>query len=177
MFGSSAPGMTRSEILPRSFDTPLPIDAVLDELSRMLDKHDSAVLVAPPGAGKTTRVPLALLDEPWTKGKRIIVLEPRRIAARAAAERMAAPLRASAEQGRQAAWGAGATRQSAAGAAGGAGAAAGAPAGSAPDAMPAWARDLQSTQTARHHRQMAIHALQSGDRGGHGATPDIDEKD
>ncbi|HZV09276.1 MAG TPA: type IV secretion system protein, partial [Novosphingobium sp.] len=96
---------------------------------------------------------------------------------KAAAERMAAPLRASAEQGRQAAWGAGATRQSAAGAAGGAGAAAGAPAGSAPDAMPAWARDLQSTQTARHHRQMAIHALQSGDRGGHGATPDIDEKD
>jgi ATP-dependent helicase HrpB len=89
MFGSSAPGMTRSEILPRSFDTPLPIDAVLDELSHILEKHDSAVLVAPPGAGKTTRVPLTLLDEPWTKGKRIIVLEPRRIAARAAAERMA----------------------------------------------------------------------------------------
>jgi len=89
MFGSSAPGMTRSEILSRSFDTPLPIDAVLDELSHMLEKHDSAVLVAPPGAGKTTRVPLALLDESWTKGKKIIVLEPRRIAARAAAERMA----------------------------------------------------------------------------------------
>jgi ATP-dependent helicase HrpB len=89
MFGSSAPGITRSEILPRSFDTPLPIDAVLDELSHILEKHDSAVLVAPPGAGKTTRVPLTLLDEPWTKGKRIIVLEPRRIAARAAAERMA----------------------------------------------------------------------------------------
>jgi len=78
--------------LPRSFDTPLPIDAVLDELSRMLGKHDSVVLVAPPGAGKTTRVPLALLDEPWTKGKKIIVLEPRRIAARAAAERMAKTL-------------------------------------------------------------------------------------
>src|SRR6516165_10727940 len=92
MFGSSAPGMTRSEILSRSFDTPLPIDAVLDELSHMLEKHDSAVLVAPPGAGKTTRVPLALLDEPWTKGKKIIVLEPRRIAARAAAERMAKTL-------------------------------------------------------------------------------------
>src|SRR6516225_1025866 len=89
MFGSSSPGMTRSEILSRSFDTPLPIDAVLDELSHMLEKHESVVLVAPPGAGKTTRVPLALLDEPWTKGKRIIVLEPRRIAARAAAERMA----------------------------------------------------------------------------------------
>src|SRR5262249_24871811 len=52
----------------------------------------SAVLVAPPGAGKTTRVPLALLDEPWTKGKKIIVLEPRRIAARASAERMAKTL-------------------------------------------------------------------------------------
>ena len=78
--------------MPRSFDTPLPIDAVLDELSRMLGKHDSVVLVAPPGAGKTTRVPLALLDESWTKGKKIIVLEPRRIAARAAAERMAKTL-------------------------------------------------------------------------------------
>jgi len=75
--------------LPRSFDTPLPIDAVLDELARTLAGHNAAVLVAPPGAGKTTRVPLALLDEPWLKGKKIIVLEPRRIAARASAERMA----------------------------------------------------------------------------------------
>jgi ATP-dependent helicase HrpB len=75
--------------LPRSFDTPLPIDAVLDELSRTLAKSNAAVLVAPPGAGKTTRVPLALLDEPWLRGKKIIVLEPRRIAARASAERMA----------------------------------------------------------------------------------------
>jgi ATP-dependent helicase HrpB len=50
------------------------------------------VLVAPPGAGKTTRVPLALLDAPWAKGKKIIVLEPRRIAARASAERMAKSL-------------------------------------------------------------------------------------
>jgi len=75
--------------LPRSFDTPLPIDAVLDELARMLAANNAAVLVAPPGAGKTTRVPLALLDEPWLKGKKIIVLEPRRIAARASAERMA----------------------------------------------------------------------------------------
>src|SRR6201987_3725941 len=78
--------------LPRSFDTPLPIDAVLDELSRTLQSRNAAVLVAPPGAGKTTRVPLALLDEPWAKGKRIIVLEPRRIAARASAERMAKTL-------------------------------------------------------------------------------------
>ena len=75
--------------MPRSFDTPLPIDAVLDELARMLAANNAAVLVAPPGAGKTTRVPLALLDEPWLKGKKIIVLEPRRIAARASAERMA----------------------------------------------------------------------------------------
>jgi ATP-dependent helicase HrpB len=76
----------------RSFDTPLPIDAVLDELSRTLAGLNTAVLVAPPGAGKTTRVPLALLDEPWAKNRKIIVLEPRRIAARASAERMAQTL-------------------------------------------------------------------------------------
>jgi ATP-dependent RNA helicase HrpB len=75
--------------LPRTFDTPLPIDAVLDDLAKTLDGHNAAVLVAPPGAGKTTRVPLALLDAPWARGKKIIVLEPRRIAARASAERMA----------------------------------------------------------------------------------------
>jgi ATP-dependent helicase HrpB len=75
--------------LPRSFDTPLPIDVVLDELARTLADHTAAVLVAPPGAGKTTRVPLALLDAPWVGPKKIIVLEPRRIAARASAERMA----------------------------------------------------------------------------------------
>ncbi|MGZ5841891.1 MAG: ATP-dependent helicase HrpB, partial [Xanthobacteraceae bacterium] len=78
--------------MPRSFDTPLPIDAVLDELSRTLKANNSAVLVAPPGAGKTTRVPLALLDAPWARDKKIIVLEPRRIAARASAERMAKTL-------------------------------------------------------------------------------------
>ncbi|HXL13241.1 MAG TPA: ATP-dependent helicase HrpB [Bradyrhizobium sp.] len=76
----------------RTFDTPLPIDAVLDELARTLANRNAAVLVAPPGAGKTTRVPLALLDAPWAKGKKIIVLEPRRIAARASAERMAQTL-------------------------------------------------------------------------------------
>jgi ATP-dependent helicase HrpB len=78
--------------LPRSFDTPLPIDAVLDDLSRTLETHNAAVLVAPPGAGKTTRVPLALLDAPWATAKKIIVLEPRRIAARASADRMAKSL-------------------------------------------------------------------------------------
>ena len=78
--------------MPRSFDTPLPIDAVLDELARTLAANNAAVLVAPPGAGKTTRVPLALLDAPWLNGKKIIMLEPRRIAARASAERMAKTL-------------------------------------------------------------------------------------
>jgi ATP-dependent helicase HrpB len=78
--------------LPRAFDTPLPIDAVLDDLSRTLATNNTAVLVAPPGAGKTTRVPLALSDEPWARARKIIVLEPRRIAARASAERMAKTL-------------------------------------------------------------------------------------
>jgi ATP-dependent helicase HrpB len=76
-------------MLTRSFDTPLPIDTVLDQLARALARSNAAVLVAPPGAGKTTRVPLALLDQPWMGNKKIIVLEPRRIAARASAERMA----------------------------------------------------------------------------------------
>jgi ATP-dependent helicase HrpB len=78
--------------LPRSFDTPLPIDAVLGELAGTLERSNAAVLVAPPGAGKTTRVPLALLDAPWLGTKKIIMLEPRRIAARASAERMAKTL-------------------------------------------------------------------------------------
>ena len=71
---------------------PLPIDEVLPALKAALSAHTRAVLVAPPGAGKTTRVPLALLDEAWAKGGRLIVLEPRRLAARAAAARMAATL-------------------------------------------------------------------------------------
>ncbi|MGO9484960.1 MAG: ATP-dependent helicase HrpB [Rhodomicrobium sp.] len=71
------------------FATPLPIDAVLTELRDALAARASAVLVAPPGAGKTTRAPLALMDEGWLKDRKILVLEPRRIAARAAAERMA----------------------------------------------------------------------------------------
>src|SRR5262245_15072511 len=71
------------------FATPLPIDAVLDEVRATLAARTSAVLVAPPGAGKTTRVPLALMEESWLQGRKILVLEPRRIAARAAAQRMA----------------------------------------------------------------------------------------
>ncbi|KLK94427.1 ATP-dependent helicase [Microvirga vignae] len=76
----------------RAFDTSLPIDAVLGPLTASLCTHANAVLVAPPGAGKTTRVPLVLLDEPWVQGNKVIVLEPRRLAARAAAERMAQTL-------------------------------------------------------------------------------------
>ena len=72
--------------------SPLPIDDALPALTAALRAGSSAVLVAPPGAGKTTRVPLALLDEPWVAGRKILVLEPRRIAARAAAERMASSL-------------------------------------------------------------------------------------
>src|SRR6476620_9052379 len=74
------------------FATPLPIDAPLGELRRALAARTSAVLVAPPGAGKTTRVPLALMGESWLKGRKILVLEPRRIAARSAAEYMARSL-------------------------------------------------------------------------------------
>jgi ATP-dependent helicase HrpB len=94
------------------FSLPLPIDAALPELTAALRARNVAVLVAPPGAGKTTRVPLVLAGEPWAqeghkegdkaggkagnkadhKAGRILVLEPRRLAARAAAERMAKTL-------------------------------------------------------------------------------------
>ncbi len=68
---------------------PLPIEEALPALRAALRDGSGAVLQAPPGAGKTTRVPLALLDEPWLAGRRIVMLEPRRLAARAAARRMA----------------------------------------------------------------------------------------
>lgn len=71
--------------------TPLPIDDALPELLDTLRDHGRAVLQAPPGAGKTTRVPLAILQAGLVRG-RIVMLEPRRLAARAAAERMAETL-------------------------------------------------------------------------------------
>jgi ATP-dependent helicase HrpB len=76
--------------------SPLPIDAALPDLTAALRANTAAVLVAPPGAGKTTRVPLVLAREDWAqkaeKKRRILVLEPRRLAARAAADRMAQTL-------------------------------------------------------------------------------------
>lgn len=73
-------------------ESALPIDEVLPEIRAALSRTACAILVAPPGAGKTTRVPLALMDEAWAAGGTILVLEPRRIAARGAAMRMAQQL-------------------------------------------------------------------------------------
>ncbi|CAN5148605.1 ATP-dependent helicase HrpB [soil metagenome] len=73
-------------------DIRLPIDDVLPELHDALRSHSSVVLQASPGAGKTTRVPIALLNEPWLAGRRLLMLEPRHLATRAAARRMAAVL-------------------------------------------------------------------------------------
>jgi ATP-dependent helicase HrpB len=70
----------------------LPIHEVLDELRKILKDAPCALLAAPPGAGKTTIVPLALLEEAWLAGRRILLLAPRRLAARAAARYMAASL-------------------------------------------------------------------------------------
>lgn len=70
----------------------LPIEDALPELSAVLANTRNVVLQAPPGAGKSTRVPLALLDAAWATGKKIVMLEPRRLAARAVAARMAATL-------------------------------------------------------------------------------------
>jgi ATP-dependent helicase HrpB len=76
----------------REFPDRLPIDDALAGLAAALGANNAAVLVAPPGAGKTTRVPLVLLDEPWAANKKILLLEPRRLAARAAAARMASTM-------------------------------------------------------------------------------------
>ncbi|MDQ8178144.1 MAG: DEAD/DEAH box helicase, partial [Gemmatimonadota bacterium] len=97
----SAPMRTTSATVSPTFDgmpsrpapladlPPLPIDAVMGRIVAALEHQGAAVVVAPPGAGKTTRIPLALLDAPWRGESRILVLEPRRLAARAAATQMA----------------------------------------------------------------------------------------
>ncbi len=69
--------------------SPLPVETILPELAAALAGHGNAVLVAPPGSGKTTRVPLALLEAPWLNGQRLLMLEPRRLAAANAARYMA----------------------------------------------------------------------------------------
>jgi ATP-dependent RNA helicase HrpB len=70
--------------------TELPVESAIPRLKTALDRERRAVLVAAPGAGKTTIVPLRLKDEPWLEGRKIVMLEPRRLAARAAARRLAA---------------------------------------------------------------------------------------
>ncbi|WP_068311714.1 ATP-dependent helicase HrpB [Polycladidibacter hongkongensis] len=75
-----------------AFSSALPIDRVLGKILQALEEQQNAVLVAEPGAGKTTRVPLALLDAKFAQGQKILVLEPRRLAAKSAARRMAQTL-------------------------------------------------------------------------------------
>ncbi|MFC3800353.1 ATP-dependent helicase HrpB [Cohnella sp. GCM10012308] len=70
----------------------MPVDRTIPDIKAALRDRGGAVLVAAPGAGKTTRVPIALMGEPWLAGRKIVMLEPRRIAARSAAEYMAAGL-------------------------------------------------------------------------------------
>jgi len=78
---------------PLQMNAPqFPISPLLPQIQQHLAVHSRLVLEAPPGAGKTTQVPLALLDAPWLEGRRIILLEPRRVAARSAAMFMARQL-------------------------------------------------------------------------------------
>jgi len=79
-------------MIPAFVKSGLPIDEILPALCDVLTRHRNAVLEAPPGAGKSTVVPIALLEEPWLRGRKIIMLEPRRLATRAVAARMASTL-------------------------------------------------------------------------------------
>jgi ATP-dependent helicase HrpB len=95
MKGASPKGRSAFFVDQNSMTRPqdaLPIDAVLPDILAALSKAPNLVIVAPPGAGKTTRAPLALIGSDWAKGGKLILLEPRRLAARAAASRMAATL-------------------------------------------------------------------------------------
>src|SRR5918993_4908774 len=69
--------------------TTYPVQKVVGELTKTLEQQPVVILQAPPGAGKSTILPLHLLDEPWLRGKKIVLLEPRRLAARSVALRMA----------------------------------------------------------------------------------------
>jgi ATP-dependent helicase HrpB len=79
-------------MIPAFVKSGLPIDEILPALRASLARHRNAVVEAPPGAGKSTVVPIALLDEPWLRGGKIVMLEPRRLATRAVATRMATTL-------------------------------------------------------------------------------------
>ncbi len=76
-------------VIPAPAVTDLPVEECIEELRAALAQAGHAILQAPPGAGKTTVVPLRLWDEEWLRGRRIVMLEPRRLATRAAATRMA----------------------------------------------------------------------------------------
>lgn len=84
--------MARQRLSKDPAHSGLPIEEVVPSLREALTQRRHAVLVAPPGAGKTTMVPLRLINEPWIENRKIVMLEPRRLAARAAATRMASLL-------------------------------------------------------------------------------------
>ncbi len=92
MFATAIACTLRRFVADDAVTPTFPIQALLGQIQDALASHARLVLEAPPGAGKTTQVPLALLDAPWLAGRKILLLEPRRIAARAAAEFMAAQL-------------------------------------------------------------------------------------
>ncbi|WP_332911928.1 DEAD/DEAH box helicase [Algoriphagus boritolerans] len=79
-----------SEFNPFSFD--LPVAEIIPEVKNQLSQSNSLIIQAPPGAGKSTLLPLTFLDEPWLEGKKILMLEPRRLATKSIAQRMASML-------------------------------------------------------------------------------------